>query len=119
MIHWREATVEWLREEWPGAATFDVTLTDVALRGPTGETIPALAYTDLVGRPQPGDRVLLNVSALERGLGTGGLALIVAIPDRLPADPKASPGHIVKARYTPLQTIVLGVDEQEPPAAVE
>ncbi len=115
MIHWREATVEWLREEWPGAATFDVTLTDVALRGPTGETIPALAYTDLVGRPQPGDRVLLNVSALERGLGTGGLALIVAIPDRLPADPKASPGHIVKARYTPLQTIVLGVDEQESP----
>ena len=110
MIHWREATVERLREQWPGAATFDVTL-----RGPTGETIPALAYTDLVGKPLPGDRVLLNVSALDRGLGTGGLALIVAIPDRLPGDPDASPGHIVKARYTPLQTMVLGVDEQESP----
>src|SRR5674476_680170 len=94
---------------------FDVTLLDVTLRGRTGKTIPALAYTDLIGKPQPGDRVLLNVGALERGLGTGGLALIVAIPDRLPADPKASPGHIVKARYTPLQTIVLGVDEQESP----
>ena len=110
VIHWREATVERLREQWPGAATFDVTL-----RGPTGETIPALAYTDLVGKPLPGDRVLLNVSALDRGLGTGGLALIVAIPDRLPGDPEASPGHIVKARYTPLQTMVLGVDEQESP----
>ena len=110
MIHWREATVERLREQWPGAATFDVTL-----RGPTGETIPALAYTDLVGKPLPWDRVLLNVSALDRGLGTGGLALIVAIPDRLPGDPDASPGHIVKARYTPLQTMVLGVDEQESP----
>jgi hypothetical protein len=110
VIHWREATVERLREEWPGAATFDV-----ALRGPTNEMIPALAYTDLVGTPQPGDRVLLNVGALDRGLGTGGLALIVAIPDRLPADPKSTPGHVVKARYTPLQTMVLGVDEQESP----
>ncbi len=115
MILWREATVERLREQWPGAAIFEVTLTGVAQRGATSETIPALAYTDLVGRCQPGDRVLLNVGALERGLGTGGLALIVAIPDRLPADPKATPGHIVKARYTPLQTIVLGVDEQESP----
>jgi len=94
---------------------FDVALVDVGLRGRTTETIPALAYTDLVGQPQVGDRVLLNVGALERGLGTGGLALIVAIPGRLPADPEASPGHIVKARYTPLQTIVLGVDEQESP----
>ena len=110
MIHWREATVERLREQWPGAAKYDV-----ALRGPGGETIQALAYTDLVGEPQPGDRVLLNVSALELALGTGGIALIVAIPDRLPADPQPGPGHIVKARYTPLQTVVLGVDEQESP----
>jgi hypothetical protein len=115
VIQWREATVKRLREQWPGAAVFDVELADAALRDSTSETIPALAYPDLVGRPQPGDRVLLNVAALERGLGTGGLALIVAIPDRLPADPKASPGHIVKARYTPLQTMVLGVDEQQSP----
>jgi Protein of unknown function (DUF3866) len=115
VIHWREATVEQLREEWPGAATFDVSLVGLTLPGDTGETISALAYTDLVGRPRAGDRVLLNVSALERELGTGGLALIVAIPDRLPADPEAGPGHIVKARYTPLQTMVLGVDEQESP----
>ena len=115
MIHWREATVERLREQWPGAAIFDVALAGVALPGATSETILALAYTDLIGKPLPGDRVLLNVGALERGLGTGGLALIVAIPDRLPGDPAASPGHIVKARYTPLQTMVLGVDEQESP----
>ena len=110
MIQWREATVERLQAQWPGAAEYDVTL-----RGPTSETIQALAYTDLVGQPQPGDRVLLNVAALERELGTGGMALIVAVPDRLPADPQPGPGHIVKARYTPLQTMVLGVDEQESP----
>ena len=32
------------------------------------------------GTPEPGDRVLLNVSALERGLGTGRLRLVVALP---------------------------------------
>ena len=71
----------------------------------------ALAYPHLTGTPQPGDRVLLNTSALDLGLGTGGYALVVAIPDRLP---EAGPehGHLVKARYTPLQALVLGADEQ-------
>jgi Protein of unknown function (DUF3866) len=110
VIRWREATVERVRAQWPGAAEYDV-----ALHLPQSGTIPALAYTDLVGAPLPGDRVLLNVSALELGLGTGGMALIVAVPDRLPADPPLRPGHVVKARYTPLQTVVLGVDEQESP----
>jgi hypothetical protein len=120
VIHWREATVERLREQWSGAAMLDVKLldvtpADVALPGAQSKTIQALAYTDLVGEPQPGDRVLLNVGALDLGLGTGGMAMVVAIPDRLPADPPTRPGHIVKARYTPLQTVVLGVDEQESP----
>ncbi len=71
----------------------------------------ALAYPELTGRPQPGDRVLLNTGALDLGLGTGGYALVLAIPDRLPPDPQG-PGHLVKARYTPMQATVLGADEQ-------
>ncbi len=80
-----------------------------------GTTARALAFADLVGVPEPGQRVLLNTSALARGLGTGGYALVVALPDALPADPPPGPGHLVKARYTPLQAMVLGVDEQESP----
>jgi Protein of unknown function (DUF3866) len=76
-----------------------------------GETVPALAYPELTGRPEPGDRVLLNTGALDLGLGTGGYALVVAIPDRLPPD-QDRPGHLVKARYTPLQVTVPGPDEQ-------
>ena len=76
-----------------------------------GQTVPALAYPRLTGQPEPGDRVLLNTSALDLGLGTGGYALVVAIPDRLPPDP-AGPGHLIKARYTPLQACVAGADEQ-------
>jgi len=95
-----------VRREWPGAVELDVTS--------GGVTMPALAYPALTGRPQVGDRVLLNATALELGLGTGGYALVVAVPERLPADP-AGPGHLVKARYTPLQVTVLGADEQGSP----
>src|ERR1700744_264339 len=79
--------------------------------GSPHETIRALAYPALTGRPVPGDRVLLNVTALEAGLGTGGYALVVAIPDRLPPDPDIT-GHIVKCRYTPLQAMTGSADEQ-------
>lgn len=76
-----------------------------------GDSVRALAYPALVGSPRIGDRVLLNVTALEAGLGTGGYALVVAIPGRLPADPDIS-GHIVKSRYTPLQVMTESADEQ-------
>ena len=95
-----------IRREWPGAVELDVTA--------GGITMTALAYPALTGRPQVGDRVLLNATALELGLGTGGYALVIAVPERLPDDP-AGPGHLVKARYTPLQVTVLGADEQGSP----
>ncbi|MFP5335483.1 MAG: DUF3866 family protein [Actinomycetes bacterium] len=105
MVRWRSGTVTERGRRWAGAQEIVV---DV-----DGEPTRALAYPALVGTPVPGDRVLLNTTALARGLGTGGYALVVAVPDRLPADPPAGPGHLVKARYTPLQAMVLGVDEQE------
>lgn len=76
--------------------------------------VPAIAYVDLVGTPQAGDSVLLNTGALELGLGTGGFAIVVAVPGRLPPD-AGGPGHLVKARYTPLQVTVLGADEPDSP----
>ena len=79
-----------------------------------GASIRALAYPALTGSPRAGDRVLLNVTALEAGLGTGGYALVVAIPDRLPADADLG-GHIVKSRYTPLQVMTGSADEQGSP----
>ncbi|MEV0732451.1 DUF3866 family protein [Polymorphospora sp. NPDC050346] len=113
MVRWRSATVVAVRRRWHGAAELDVAL-------PDGATLRALAYPELVGDPEPGDRVLLNVGALVMGLGTGGYALVVALPDRLPADPPQDgttrdAGHLVKARYTPLQPILLGADEDASP----
>jgi len=92
-----------VRRQWKGAVELEVAISGVPVR--------ALAYPELTGSPVPGDQVLLNTGALDLGLGTGGYALVVAIPDRLPPDPQG-PGHLVKARYTPLQATVLGADEQ-------
>lgn len=79
-----------------------------------GRDVRALAYPALVGAPRVGDRVLLNTTALDLRLGTGGYAFVVAIPDRLPPDPQLN-GHIVKSRYTPIQATVASVDEQGSP----
>jgi len=95
-----------VRREWPGAVELEVTTGDGPLR--------ALAYPALTGRPQPGDRVLLNATAVELGLGTGGYALVIAVPDRLPDNPPG-PGHLIKARYSPMQACVAGADEQGSP----
>ena len=109
MIQWRRGVVVEVRSRWAGAVEY-------AVRLPPGEVVRALGYVDVVGDLKPGTAVLLNTTALERGLGTGGLAIVVAAPDALPrpvADVTAVPGHVVKARYTPSQTMVLGVDEQD------
>ncbi|GAB4085561.1 DUF3866 family protein [Myceligenerans cantabricum] len=125
MITWRIGTVLSTGKRWRGATEL-ITALDRPLPSTDQDTGPsevrALAYTDLVGDPQPGDALLLNVTALARGLGTGGYALVVGPASRhgepladVPPDPLPGPGHLVKARYTPLQTMVLGVDEQESP----
>ena len=110
MIQWRPAVIEEVRSRWAGAVEY-------AARLASGDTVRALGYSDILGDLPVGTRVLLNTTALERGLGTGGVAIIVAAPDHLPepVDVPALDGHLVKARYTPGQTMVLGVDEQGSP----
>ncbi|MGI8532105.1 MAG: DUF3866 family protein, partial [Geodermatophilaceae bacterium] len=106
MIRWRSGVVQSIRREWRGAVELAV---DV-----DGSWMQALAYLDVVGRPEPGDEVLLNTTAVALGLGTGGYAMVVAVPARPAPDPEG-PGHLVKARYTPTQTLVFGADEQDSP----
>ncbi len=121
MIQWREGRVVRVRGRRRGVVELDVDLddrVDVAPAGAAGAaegSCRALAYPELVGEPSPGDTVLLNTTALEAGLGTGGWAFVVAVPRRLPVDAPPRAGHLVKARYTPLQAMVLGVDEQGSP----
>ncbi|MBI9116162.1 DUF3866 family protein [Sanguibacter sp. YZGR15] len=104
----RTGVVVSLGRQWTGAQEMTVDVPD------TGH-VRALAYPQLVGDVRPGDTVVLNTTALDRGLGTGGYALVVSATTTAPPRRTPGPGHLVKARYTPLQAMVLGVDEQDSP----
>ncbi|MDF2745779.1 MAG: hypothetical protein K0S98_61 [Propionibacteriaceae bacterium] len=113
MIIWADGEVTAVRASWPGAVEISLRRNDRDAGAPA-ET-RALAYTALMATPEVGDRVLLNVAALDRGLGTGGYALVIAVLDpngRVTAQPPQPAGHLVKARYLPLQAMVAGADEQ-------
>jgi Protein of unknown function (DUF3866) len=78
-----------------------------------GRTETALAYPGLTGPVGQGDRVVLNTTAVEEELGTGGYHFVIAVPGR---DTDPSPdGHVMKLRYTPLQAKVEAVEEQDSP----
>jgi hypothetical protein len=110
VVRWRDGTVTALGRRWRGAVEVDVALVRRGDDDP--DTVRALAYPALVGEPRPGDRVLVNVNALAIGLGTGGYGIVVALPDRLPADADTV-GREVKARYTPLQVLVEAADSDD------
>ncbi|MFC0674292.1 DUF3866 family protein [Brachybacterium hainanense] len=95
------------RRGWPGVASLQV---EVLGADGAPETVRALAYTELVGTPEIGETVDLNTNALRRGLGTGGDAIVVSRRD---AAPPAEPirGHMMKMRYTPVQTMVDALDD--------
>jgi len=73
----------------------------------------AIAYPALTGRLEVGDSVVLNTWAVEMGLGTGDLDFVVAT-ERIPRSAEP-PGHVLKLRYTPVQTPVLAAEAPESP----
>ena len=113
MVRWRSGTVAAVRRRWRGAVELDVDVSDLG-------AVRALAYPALVGEPAPGDRVLLNVGALRHGPGhrrvrARGRAARPAAARPAVDGATRDDGHLVKARYTPLQAIVLGADEEASP----
>jgi hypothetical protein len=79
----------------------------------------AIADVALVGPAQTGDEVIVNVEAVELGLGSGG-ADIVHVNLTRGLDGAGTPGaHVMKLNYTSLQHAVLPVEEgaaDAPPA---
>lgn len=74
----------------------------------------ALSYPSLTGPVAAGDRVLLNTTAEDLGLGTGGYHFVVAVLEERDMDPPPE-GHVMKLRYTPLQAKVRVAEEQGSP----
>lgn len=114
MIIWRRGRVACIAEE-RGFVQEVVVATD------DGATNHAIHYTD-VSRPlRIGDRVKMNVTAEELGLGSGGHHFIYEIqgdadiPKSDTGGTRNHPGHIIKLRYTPSQRAVLSVEEPASP----
>ena len=82
----------------------------------------AIAYPSLSGLPAVGDRVLLNTTAVDLELGTGGAHFVIAIlePSSVHAGAPGTAagrmapirGHVMKLRYTPHQCAVLAAEEE-------
>jgi hypothetical protein len=70
----------------------------------------AYALTQLTGPVELGDRVVVNTTAVELGLGTGGWHVVHWNLER-DGWSEPGPGHIIKGRYTSLQADVGSTEE--------
>jgi Protein of unknown function (DUF3866) len=77
----------------------------------------AICYPSLTGGCAVGDRVLLNTTAVDLDLGTGGRHFVVARANGIEgvALDRSGGGHIMKLRYTPMQCDVVSVESPESP----
>src|SRR3989442_6556935 len=99
MVRFRRATVVRVVAERPGAVELEVEI--------AGARATGIVYPELSGPIAPGVEVLVNATAVELGLGTGGVHFVVAVlPDGEPDAASPLRGRVMKARYTPLQTLV-------------
>ncbi len=123
VLRLRDGVVTGIAAARPGALELQVSVAGLG-------AVAALCYPDLVGAPAPGGAVVLNTAALELGLGTGGIALVVHVvqaateppgmppgmPPEMPPGMAQAPGaRLVKARYTPHQVCVAGADDHGSP----
>ncbi|MFW5986263.1 MAG: DUF3866 family protein, partial [Halanaerobiales bacterium] len=80
----------------------------------------AINYTPLTGNVNTGDRVIVNTTAVDLSLGTGGYHFIcVDLDNNFCKNNKITPertaGHIMKLKYTPFQLRTLSVEERDSP----
>jgi uncharacterized protein DUF3866 len=75
-----------------------------------GERRPAWADTALLGEMREGDEVVVNVEALDLGLGSGGFDIVHVNLTRGLEGSGASDEHVMKLNYTSLQHPVVPVE---------
>ncbi|HEX5950919.1 MAG TPA: DUF3866 family protein [Actinomycetota bacterium] len=102
LVRLRRGTVVRIVAARPGAVELLVAV--------EGRDEAAIAYPGLIGPLVAGDAVLLNTTAVDLGLGTGGLHLVVGVEGG-PSTDLDHAGRVMKARYTPLQVAVQTVEE--------
>ena len=86
----------------------------------TTEHGDAINYVEFSGTVGVGDRVLLNTTARELGLGTGGYDFVIAQlgSESSTGSATRSDGHLMRMRYTPLQHSASACEESDDFSAV-
>lgn len=74
----------------------------------------AINYNSITGNIQVNDKVLLNTTAIELNLGTGGYHFVMYNYGKAYQSPQKK-GHIMKCRYTPFQLRVMSAEEENSP----
>lgn len=67
----------------------------------------------MTGYVDIGDKVVLNTTAVELGLGTGGYHFVIYNYNNKSKETSEELGHIMKLRYTPIQLKCLAAEEQK------
>lgn len=89
----------------------DLTIIDVDINGAIEK---AVNYNKITGIVKQGDIVLVNTTAVELSLGTGGMHFVIC-NNSIKEKELTGNGHIMKLRYTPLQIKCLSAEEQSSP----
>ncbi len=106
MISYEKAIVNKIIKEYE-----DITWLEVGCKS---EVKKVVNYNELTGRVKPGDKLAINTTAVNLGLGTGGQHFVIFNYSNEEAELKGD-GHIMKLRYTPYQMRVLSVEEEASP----
>jgi hypothetical protein len=85
----------------------------VELAGAPGARRAAIADVALVGHAEVGDELIVNVQALDLGLGSGGFDIVHVNLARGLAAAGAQDAHVMKLNYTSLQHTVRPVEDEE------
>lgn len=79
-----------------------------------GKVFDCINYNQLTGNVEADDFVLLNTTAVELGLGSGGCHFVIANLSRVGFS-NMKEGHIMKLRYTPMQINCMAAEAPESP----
>lgn len=105
MPSYRTGTVRVVLGDRPGLQRVEIDLAG-------GARSRAYVLTEVIGTVDVGDEVVVNTTAIELGLGTGGWHVVHWNLGRREWS-SAGPGHIMKLRYTSLQADTGAVEELE------
>src|ERR1700733_1680979 len=85
----------------------------VELAQAPGERREAIARVGLVGPAQVGDELIVNVEALDLGLGSGGFDVVHVNLSRGLTGEGGAGAHVMKLNYTSLQHAVAPVEDED------